>query len=67
MDDTKDLQRILKAFSQESSKLSEQVKQRKLIAIAARAKLQAVTRESELEKVSSKLLEFTLTRLDRFA
>ena len=67
MDDTKDLQRILKAFSQESSKLSEQVKQRKLIAIAARAKLQAVTRESELEKVSFKLLEFKLTRLDRFA
>ncbi|CBY36238.1 unnamed protein product [Oikopleura dioica] len=52
VDDTKDLQRILKAFSQESSKLSEQVKQRKLIAIAARAKLQAVTRESELEKIA---------------
>lgn len=52
VDDTKDLQRILKAFSQESSKLSEQVKQRKLIAIAARAKLQAVTREAELEKMA---------------
>ena len=53
VDDTNDLQRILKDFSQESTKLAEQVKQRKLIAIAARAKLQAVTREAELEKVSN--------------
>ena len=49
--DVQDLQRILKDFSEESTKLAEQVKQRKLIAIAARAKLQAVTREAELEKV----------------
>ena len=51
--DLHDLQRILKDFSEESAKLAEQVKQRKLIAIAARAKLQAVTREAELEKVKT--------------
>ncbi|CAG5082286.1 Oidioi.mRNA.OKI2018_I69.PAR.g10085.t1.cds [Oikopleura dioica] len=50
--DVQDLQRILKDFSEESAKLAEQVKQRKLIAIAARAKLQAVTREAELEKIA---------------
>ena len=47
-----DINKLIKDFSEQSSKLAEQVKTRKLNAIAVRTRLQAAQRQTDIEKVT---------------
>ncbi|CAG5112112.1 Oidioi.mRNA.OKI2018_I69.chr2.g6365.t1.cds [Oikopleura dioica] len=57
-----DINKLIKDFSEKSSKLAEQVKTRKLNAIAVRTRLQAAQRQTDIEKNSllEKIEEYKL-------